>query len=279
VVATTGGSWVLTGRLGYPDSYDSALELAVDVDVTPVIYPQAGVRWEPTDRLTVGATYRGQFVARAVEIIRFDADIGPAGMEPIVDDALLALTAVALDMFQPAQLAVGGAVQASPRLLLAADATYSRWSRFGNPTPTIDLEYDVGVLNQFVMIGEQAELEDPHFHDTLALRAGAELHLGDPDRGRWRLRAGYAWDPSPAPEQVGESNFVDSDRHTVAMGVGTRVGPWGGLLVAPVEINAFLAATVLPQRTHRKLSPVDPIGDYRGGGRVLAAGLTTSWRF
>lgn len=275
VGAETGGSWILTGRLGYPSSIDSDLLLDVDVDVTPIVYPQAGLLWDATGWLRVGATYRGQFVVEALEIIRFEADIGPAGEEPVVDDALLALEAVALDVFQPEQLALGAAIQATPRLRLTGDATYSRWSEFANPTPTIEFDYDVGVFNDFVEIGDAVSFEDPHFHDTLALRAGAELALSS----RWRLRGGYGWDPSPAPEQVGESNFVDGDRHTLAAGAGLRAGPWGGLLTGPLEIDAYLALTVLPERRHRKLSPIDPIGDYSARGRVLAFGLSTAWPF
>ncbi len=273
--ATAGGAWVLTGRLGYPDSLDSELRLDVDVDAAPIIYPQAGLLWQATPWLKVGFTYRGQFVAEALQIIRFEADIGPRGEEPVVDDALLALEAVALDMFQPEQFVLGGALQASPRLLLAFDATLQRWSKFANPTPEIMLDYDVGVFNDFVMIGDAVDFEDPNFHDTLGLRTGAELSLGN----AWRVRGGYAWEPSPAPEQVGESNFVDGDRHTVAAGAGVHVGPWGGLLTAPIEIDAFVSATMLPARRHHKLSPVDPIGDYTARGRILAIGLSTGWHF
>ncbi|HTM21529.1 MAG TPA: outer membrane protein transport protein [Kofleriaceae bacterium] len=275
VAATSSGSWILTGRLGYPDSFDSDLKLTVDVDATPVIYPQAGLLWQATPWLRVGATYRGRFRARSLQIIRFEADIGPRDQAPVVDDALLAIEAVALDMFQPAQLALGGSVQASPALRLDFDATFNRWSRFHNPTPVIDLDYDVGVFNDFVMIADALKFEDPNFHDTLTLRAGGELALGNGTR----VRAGYSWDPSPAPEQVGESNFVDGDRHTLAAGAGVRTGPWGGLLTGPIEIDAYLSATWLPERQHRKLSPVDPIGDYAASGRILAIGLSTGWHF
>ena len=275
VGAETGGSWILTGRLGYPDSFDSDLRLDVDVDVTPIVYPQAGLLWEANRWLRVGVAYRGQFVVEALEIIRFEADIGPAGEEPIVDQALLALEAVALDVFQPEQIAVGAAIQATPRLLLTGDVTYNRWSEFANPTPVIELDYDVGVFNDFVMISDATDFEDPNFHDTLSLRAGAELAMSP----RWRLRGGYGWDPSPAPEQIGESNFVDGDRHTLAAGAGLRAGPWGGLLTGPVEVDAYLALTVLPERRHRKLSAIDPIGDYAARGRVLALGLSTAWPF
>ncbi|HUH01139.1 MAG TPA: outer membrane protein transport protein [Kofleriaceae bacterium] len=279
IMAEPSGSFHMSGRLGFPDSFDSELGLAVDLDVTPALYPQLGLRWQPEPWLDVGLAYRGEFVVDSYQLIVFEADIGPGGAAPIVDDALIRIDARALDLFQPAQVAAGCAIRATPRITVAADAVYARWSRFRNPTPVIELELDVGQFNDFVDLGEAPRLEDPHFHDTLSLKTGVELLVADGRHAAWRVRAGYSWEPTPAPEQVGESNFVDNDRHGLATGLGVRVSGLSQILPHPFDVDTYVAYTALPARSHRKLSAVDAVGDYVARGSIWAAGITTGVRF
>ena len=65
----------------------------------------------------------------------------------------------------------------------------------------------------------------------------------------------------------------------MSLGVGLQVPHLGEIVPRPLSIDAFVALTLLEARDHRKLSPVDAIGDYRSDGRFLAAGITTRWRF
>jgi long-chain fatty acid transport protein len=277
-MAGTEGSYILGGRLGFPIPDDSQLVLDVDVDATSAVYPQAGVLWKATPWLDVGVTYRGQFVLESLQVVRFEADIGSPG-NLAVEDAVVDIDTVSLDFFQPAQLAFGIAAQLTPRVLLAFDAVYQRWSGYDNPTPVIDIELDVGQFNELVMLDEQPNLEALRFHDTLSPRLGVEVLAASTPHTQWRARAGYAYDPSPAPEQVRSSNFIDNDKHTVSAGLGLRVANVTGLLPHPFELDAYAALTVLPSRTHRKLSPVDPTGDISARGHIIAAGMTTRWTF
>lgn len=277
-VADTTGTYALSGRLGFPDGADSDLALDVDVDATTASYPQAGVLWQAASWLRLGATYRGQFVLESIQIISFDADIGPAE-QPAVEDAYLAIDSFALDLFQPAQLALGFAAQVTHRLLVAGDVTYKRWSAFANPTPDIMLSLDLGDFNDLVDIPDAPPLEPPRFSDTLAVRLGAELVAVSTTHTAVQLRAGYAYEPTPAPEQVAESNFVDNDKHTVALGAGVSLRDVTELLPLPFDIDAYVAVSLLPERNHRKLSATDPVGDYVSGGWIVSAGVSSSWRF
>ena len=274
-VADTAGNYTLVGRLGFPVPEESELGLAIDVDATPVIYPQAGVLWKTTPWLTLGATYRGEFVLEAIQIIRFDADIGPPNQTPVVEDAFLDIDAFALALYQPRQLALGFAAQLSGHLLLAADVTYQDWSELVNPTPVIVIELDVGQFNEFVDLEDFPPLQDLHFHDIMSVHIGAEIAASND----WTVRAGYAYDPSPAPDQVGESNFVDTDRHTISLGTGISVSGAIDALAHPFDVDLYVSATFLPTRVHDKLSPATVTGDYESSGRRLAGGMATSWRF
>jgi long-chain fatty acid transport protein len=125
----------------------------------------------------------------------------------------------------------------------------------------------------------QKALENVYFHDTFSTRIGFEWLAAERRHTTWRLRGGYAYEPSPAPEQRGETNFVDNDKHTFSAGLGVQVRDVSKILLRPFDLDFYFAATWLPEREHSKLSPVDPVGDYVSRGYVLAGGMATKWRF
>jgi hypothetical protein len=93
------------------------------------------------------------------------------------------------------------------------------------------------------------------------------------------VRGGYSYEPSPVPEQVGESNFVDNDKHTLSVGGGVTFRDFSTIVTLPASLDAYLALTLLDAREHHKLSPIDRVGDYRSSGHVLQVGLLSRWRF
>jgi long-subunit fatty acid transport protein len=110
-------------------------------------------------------------------------------------------------------------------------------------------------------------------------RLGVEwLAASSTDRAL-RLRGGLAYEPSPAPEQVGETNLIDNDKVTASLGAGLELPHLGDIVPRPFNLDGFVSFTRLSPRDHHKISPVDAVGDYRSSGHVLAAGITTRWRF
>jgi long-chain fatty acid transport protein len=277
-MSRTKGTVDLEGRVGFPDADDSDLDVGIDVDLVTIRYPQAGVLWRAVPWLDVGLTYRHQFKAKFDQGFRIDGDIGPEGM-PIVEDGFFELHSVALDLFQPMQIAAGVAARLGERWLVAADLTYQRWSRFKNPSAHIELDLDLKDFNDLVDLPPRPPLPSPEFHDIFVPRLGVEWLAAEGSQMSWRARAGYAWEPSPAPEQTEETNFVDNDKHTFSLGVGLEVARVTEILPRPFDLDAYVALTVLPARSHAKLSPIDPVGDYVSKGRVLAGGITTRWHF
>lgn len=268
----------LVGRLGFPDPVDSDLALAIDADVKEIRYPQAGVLFHATPWLDVGASFRGGYTLILDNTVRVLADVGRAD-DPVVEDGRLELFALAQDLFQPEQWSAGVAAQVTDRLLVAFDASLHRWSRFENPATRIDLEIDAGMFNDLIDIPDTPALPDPHYHDIVIPRLGVEYRLYESLRRDVDLRAGYSFEPSPVPEQVGESNFIDNDKHTAAAGVGLTLSRWTEILPRPLRLDAYGAVTLLAPRSHHKLSPVDPIGDYRSSGRLVQLGLSSTWHF
>jgi long-chain fatty acid transport protein len=278
-MSNTDGAVTLAGRLGFPNAADSDLDLDIDVDLVTIRYPQFGAAAEINDWLDVGVSYRGQFKLVSDLKIRVEGSIGAGNADPLVEDGFLDLRSISEDLFQPAQITAGARIDAGGGWTVSADVGYHRWSRFTNPSAEIELDLELGDFNDLVDIAEQPPLPDPHYSDILVPRIGVEGPLARNSRRTWWGRAGYSWEPSPAPEQIGETNFVDNDKHTASLGVGYTAAGIGEIFLKPISIDVYMALTWLPGRQHQKLSPVDPVGDYRAAGVIPQLGVSSRWRF
>ncbi len=269
----------LEGIVGFPDPASSQLVLDMDVDLKTIRYAQAGVAWQATPWLTLAASYRGGFRLVLDQTFRLSGDIGSPGAPPLVEDGFLHLRTVAQDLFQPMQVTAALHAQLTPRLALGFDLAWHRWSVFENPAANIDIELDIGDFNDLVNIPPQDPLPAPHFHDIAVPRLGVEWVARRTPRRVWRVRGGYTYEPSPAPEQSGATNYIDGDKHTLATGAGVELPGLGGVILRPVAIDVSLVTTFLPERSHRKLLAADPVGDYRARGMVIGGALSSRWRF
>jgi long-chain fatty acid transport protein len=278
-VTDTKGSVGLDGRVGFPMADDSDLALALDVDVDSIAYPVLGLSYRARPWLRLAASYRGGVQPVTDLAVSITGDIGADNRDPIVADAAIDLRSVSLSHFQPAQLSAGFDALLSPRWRLAGDLSLHRWSAYENPAAQLTTAIDVGQFNEFLDPPQAALLAPSHFHDILIPRIGIEL-LAQRGAGHdLHLRAGYSYEPTPAPEQVGITNFVDNDKHTTSVGAGLTLREWSSILLEPLSIDASLALATLPSRAHRKLSPVDPVGDYHSAGQVWQFFTTTRIRF
>ncbi|HVV87940.1 MAG TPA: outer membrane protein transport protein [Kofleriaceae bacterium] len=277
-MSSTQGSVELDGLVAIPDPEASDLDLAIDVDLKTIRYPQAGIAWQARPWLTIAASYRGGFKLVLDQRFIIMGDVGAPGQPPLVENGFLNLRSRAQDLFQPAQLTVGASARLTPKLEVAFDLAWHRWSAFENPAAHVDLDLDLGQFNDLVDIPPQSALPAPHFHDLAVPRLGVEYTFGDGAR-TWRARGGYVYERSPAPPQRGATNFIDNDKHTLSAGLGVELPHLGGIVLRPVSIDVGLAVTALAPREHVKLAPADPIGDYRSAGAVVAASLGTRWRF
>jgi long-chain fatty acid transport protein len=277
-MASTNGTVQLRGLVGFPDPAGSDLDLSINVDVKTIHYPHFGIAWRALPWLELGASYRGSFRLVIDQTVRVRGDIGTPGSDPVISDGHLDIRSVSQDLFQPMQITAGLAAQLTPHWLLAFDVAYHRWSDFANPTAKIDIELDIKQFNELVNIPPMSPLPIPNMHDIVVPRLGVEWR-GTPGRHTWSARGGYVYEPHVSPEQQGESNFIDNDKHTFSVGGGIDWPGIGGVILKPVSLDAYLALTVLDPRNNHKLSPIDPVGDYRSSGFVVAAGVSSRWRF
>jgi long-chain fatty acid transport protein len=278
-MSRTRGQVLLKGNIAVSDPEESALVTNIDVDLVAVRYPQAGVLWEVTHQLTLGLTYRHSFKLDIDQQLRVDGNVGNPGATPIVTNGYFAAHTTSTDLFQPWQLTAGGALRLLRTLLVTADITFARWSEMPTPGAQLVLGLDIGDLNDRVMLPPSRSYPSPGFHDIVIPRLGVEWRAREWTRMALDLRGGYSYEPTPVPEQRGESNFADTDKHTFAVGAGLELRHVSAILPRPFTIDAHLAVTALPPRDNRKLDPVDRVGDFVADGVVVNVGLMLRSRF
>ena len=177
------------------------------------------------------------------------------------------------------------------RLRIFGALEYARWSAAPSPEAWIDLDLDLEITPETRIV----HFVLPRFRDTLSPRLGIELGLFSeptvvrvpegvpmtdteepPDNSRVQLRAGWAYAPSPVPNQTGFTSYADASRHTFSMGAGVDFGrPLGVGLKGDLAV----AASMLSERTFTKSSPSLPNSLYTASGSFFTGALsvTAAW--
>jgi long-subunit fatty acid transport protein len=174
---------------------------------------------------------------------------------------------------------------------------YARWSAAPSPEAVIDLEIDLEITPETRVV----HFVLPRFRDTISPRLGIEIGLlGQPqvvrapdgpagpdgpntpdvdepaDNSRVKLRAGWAYVPSPVPNQTGFTSYADANRHTVSVGGGAD---FGKMLGVGIKGDFALSMSILSERTFTKPSAVLPHSFYTASGNFFtgALSLTAAW--
>jgi long-chain fatty acid transport protein len=222
----------------------------VDDQLVATYAPVVGVSYDLSEETSLGATFRGALEGEFDVVVEV-TDLGR------LEVPNLHISGVA--QYDPMQIELAVAHRIDDWTLLGG-LTYKRWSAFpGWRRPTVVCpasQPDCAALG----------VEPVDFHDTLVPRVAAarEIELARDARGT--LRAGIFWEPSPAPEQTGESNTWDNDRIALTVGYGVAlVEP-----LPPIRVDAFYQHHFLVPRTHDKGAGVSP--DNAGAPQVKTSG-------
>jgi len=290
-LSATRGSFDIRGRADLISPFDSELEHEVDADLTAVRFPQAGMRLLLEGFGALGATYRGES--------KLDLSLD-AHLEGIVEFAgidvplLYEIEARTIAAFTPQQLAVGLSFQRVPLLHVKVAVTWMNWSAYESPTATIaaKLEGDPPEGTPVELPEQPAPqiIVPPRFRDRLVPRIGVEYRgarVGPPRRVHGEdtklveipIRAGYVYEPTPIPDQTGETNFIDNDRHTWTIGTGVTLNRPFDEIPGSLRLDAHASFSYLPERTIVKDSPADFIGDYVADGTMFGVGGTLTVSF
>jgi long-subunit fatty acid transport protein len=221
---------------------------------------------------------RGGFVMR--DRSSFDVNL-PASLTIGGLDVGLVLDLVTLSNFSPRTWTGGLQVDLFQKHKLAVDVQYAQWSEAPSPFLRVSNDIDGEGLER-LGFGDaldapgpgQERVVSPGFVDTINVRVGGEGEVID----GVVVRGGYAWRPTPVPDQTSGSNIVDNSAHTLAVGGGVRADlP----LVAerPFWFNLSYQAIVMQPRRAEKSSSRDAVGSWTSSGAVhhIALELRYFW--
>lgn len=261
-----------------PDS--SSIRHEVDADLTAVRYPQAGVRVELSDRVALAAAYRGQFRLTLDLEARLVGDI--SGLTTARYD----LITHSVNNFMPQQAVFGGSWALTKSVRATFDATWVNWAAYVAPVAELDARLDIpapagGWPSTITPPTTPApvKIEPLRLHDRVVPRAGIEWRvLGDRAVSGF-LRAGYEYSKSPIEAQVGLTNYVDRDRHTISLGLGATLEELLPELPGALSIDGHVQVSELVTATTTKASAADVVGDYTAGGRIVNLGVTAGFAF
>ncbi len=276
-LSNTGGVLDIQGTVHLTDAERTKLTSAVDVDLAAIRYPSAGVLWAPERGLQLGATFRDEFsLALDLDVRVTGQVVSGANETVVVPDGKFILSSINHNLFSPRQVVAGAAWRARD-WLVGLDVAWLQWSRFPSPTARVGIELALDPFKFDVPTPDPPE--DPDFHDIVVPRVGAEYRVIDGPRFGLTARAGYFYEPSPAPDQPGRTNYVDSDKHGASAGVGLRFSEWTEVFPKPILLDLAAQGVFLHSRRYVKDDPADPIGDYVAEGHTVGAAATLSFLF
>ncbi len=210
---------------------------SVDDQLIATYAPIVGVEADLGKGWEAGLAWRGKLAAEFQVLVQ----VHDLGLLVIPD-----LNIAGVAQYDPSQLQAEVGKRLGP-VTLAVGATYKHWSPFpGWARPTVTCpssEPDCAALKP-VPVG---------FHDTVVPRLGVDWTLPIGGKSVAHVRGGWFYEPSPAPEQTGASNYWDNDRHVFSVGYGvTLADP-----LPPLSIDVYYQQHLLVSRTHHKDASVD----------------------
>lgn len=136
--------------------------------------------------------------------------------------------------YSPHQIALGTSYLVTEKWLLTGDATYYFWSKYPGPFLEIKNSENSGYYKGVTIAG----IELPNFSDVIVPRAGIEYTAWD----KLKLRAGYSFRTTPAPEPIGKARLLDASAHRISLGTGYEFQLYQNIFLIA---DAFFSADIL----------------------------------
>lgn len=253
----------LTGTVVVRTDSSGRVGTTVDDQLIATYAPIVGAAYEIDPDTEVGLTFRGALEAD------FDVVVQVYDLGSLV---IPNLNISGVAQYDPLQLQAEIAHRFD-QLTLAGGVTWKHWSAFeGWQKATVECPPSKPDCEALVP-------EPVGFHDVLIPRVGVMYDFSLSSDAKAQLRAGYAFEPSPVPEQTGLSNYLDSTRQVIAVGYGIELAE----PLPPIRLDFFYQQQILMPRTHEKDAGVDPANagapSIRGSGFVFNSGVIAGVKF
>ncbi len=165
-----------------------------------------GVLVRPSEKISLGATFRTR------STVKFK---GEAAISNIHLLGLNKQSDTKRDVTWPSWLAFGLAFKPIDTLTLTADLQWSEWKTIGVMKTNF---VDPGWKVLMALSGDDAR--EMNWKNVMQMRFGAEYSLPN----NWFVRAGYYWDPSPAPETTMNVLIPSYNFNAITFGLGYSLG-------------------------------------------------------
>lgn len=259
----------LSGSIYAAEGATRAIEARVDERVPTVARAIAGVHYQLSNTLRLGAVYRQ----------RFEIPFSTSAQTMIAGEPI-DLDLRASGQFTPHQVGLGIS-WTSEAFAAAFDLGWAKWSGYPGPYVRVD--------SRLPLVGPvPGQTPEVPFDDTFSARAGLESVTTE----GLVYRGGYALESSPVPRnQQGVTNLLDGTKHTVAFG--------GGYVWRKLRLDAHVQIQLVSTRRSTK-AIYDGTGTYdpytslrdedndlagtqisnpgypsiKSGGEVFSAGMT-----
>jgi long-chain fatty acid transport protein len=170
-----------------------------------------GLLVKPTDRVSFGLTYRLQSKLKlsGTSLIQNFPEFGPYLLgQPNLPDT----SPAKLDAISPTWLAGGLAVKPLTNLTLAFDLQWTNWKKLD--TLTVTFQDPV-----WIAVGKTHQDLTLLWANKLQIRGGLEYTVGD-----FAVRAGYYYDPAPAPDSTMNILIPSFNYNSITAGFGYKKG-------------------------------------------------------
>jgi long-chain fatty acid transport protein len=213
---------------------------------------QVGAQWEPLAGTRLGAAFRSALFYELSGEARFES-------VPAAIAADFAATGGRAKLTTPETLTFGLAQRLDERWTLLAGAEWTNWSRFRELVVRRD-------------DGRPPFVTEQRWRDTWLLSAGAEYRATE----ALALRAGFAWDRSPVPEETRTPRIPDSDRYLLSVGASWRA--WRNITLTVAYTHIFVENAQVRLRAEPG-SPDFQRGDLSAAYRTSVDILSVQARF
>jgi long-chain fatty acid transport protein len=263
----------ITGDVTVATDASGKVGTRVEDQLVATYAPVLGVTYDLPieEKIRLGLVYKGEMTARFA--VAIDGTKLSTLQIPVFNIAGIA-------QYDPAQATLEAAWTRGRRVV-AAGATFKRWSKYPGPLestlPCPADEPDCSTLTPPKI----------DYRDTLALHAGVDQGFALAPELALHLRAGAMFEPTPMPSSLPPSDAFDlATRKTTSLPTrfydASRVGLTAGVGIAlaarvPLTIDTFAQYHALLPREMR--SEGDTTSEVTVSGRVLAGGMLVGVAF
>ncbi len=244
----------LTGKVVVATDASGRVGTVVEDTLVAAYGPIFGASFE-RGPYRIGATYRGE-LRGPFDVVITVKDLGGIVVPP--------LNISGIAQYDPHQVELEGSRQVGP-FRLAIGATFRHWSAYPG---AVEATVRCPLINPVEDAVPCTPLtpEPASYSDTLSPRIAAE---GTFPMGRgitMKGRTGFAFEPSPAPEQTRIANNFDNHRSVIGLGYCLSLAsPW-----PRIDIDLFSQFQILHDRSHKKQDGTV----FKTSGSAIALGAT-----